>query len=74
MSVLEALWLQSQLAERPIQQVLQGDWSVGDLRRHGAATPTVLASHGKREAGEWSLSITFGTPNGSFADGQLEPK
>src|SRR5262245_2912707 len=51
-SVLEALWLQSQLAERRIEQVLQGDWSVSDLRRHGAAQPIVLTSDG--------LSITFG--------------
>lgn len=56
-SVLEALWLQSQLVERPPDQVLAGDWSVDDLYRHGASDPITLTLVGNRPTGDWQAKI-----------------
>jgi predicted ATPase len=43
-SVLEALWLQSQLVERASANVLSGDLVMDDLRRRGANGPISLTS------------------------------
>lgn len=55
-SVLEALWLQSQLARRPASNVLAGDWAAEDLLRRGAEGPIVLTSAGTQQGKEWSAA------------------
>jgi predicted ATPase len=56
-SVLEALWLQSQLVEREPSEVLHGDWSPGDLQRRGATGAMILASTGTSEIKTWSARL-----------------
>ncbi len=56
-SVLEALWLQSQLVQRPASRVLTGDWSAQDFLRRGSMGPSVLASAGIYNGQDWSASM-----------------
>ena len=53
-SVLEALWLQSQLAQLSPDAVLTGDWLPDDLRRRGATELTALSSVGTLNGTPWS--------------------
>lgn len=55
-SVLEALWLQSQLVRRPAVKVLAGDWAAEDLLRRGAEGSSVLGSTGTQQGKEWSAA------------------
>lgn len=56
-SVLQALWLQSELVGRPFNEVLTGDWSISDLMRRGAQGPVALASTGTWNGEAWSSRL-----------------
>jgi predicted ATPase len=61
-SVLEALWLQSQLFRG---MALRGDWAVTDLLRRGAQGPIVLESAGTWKGSPWQLRRNI-EANGDF--------
>lgn len=56
-SVLEALWLQRQLAQVAPNAVLSGNWSPDDLRRRGATGPTALSSAGTSNGTVWNCRV-----------------
>lgn len=58
-SVLEALWLQSQLVARAPQNVLTGDWTVNDLLRRGATPPLTLGVEGKLLQERWTALFSL---------------
>lgn len=55
-SVLEALWLQSELVLRGTG-ILQGDWSLADLKRRGAGGSIHLESQGFHKGKSWKLHV-----------------
>ncbi|HET7504626.1 MAG TPA: AAA family ATPase [Kofleriaceae bacterium] len=57
-SVLDALALQASFGRRPID-VLQGNWSVDDLRRRGSNGPIVLATEGGTAALAWRVMFSL---------------
>jgi predicted ATPase len=61
-SVLEALWLQRELAQRHPAGVLSGDWSSADLQRRGATGPIVLTSEGTSNKTAWRCRIELPVP------------
>lgn len=63
-SVLEALWLQSQLVEQPPAKVLSGDFAVDDMHRRGATDPCTFTSTGAQAGQAWSATMTLGGPQG----------
>src|SRR4051794_35262461 len=58
-SVLEALWLQSEIVRRNSRAVFSGDWSLNAVRRRKLEGPLILASEGESSEGKWDVSFSI---------------